>query len=267
MTRGVTALVGVVGIVFGAWSSGPALGQAVGDRADNAAIPRMTDGRPDFSGVWWSGGDVGGADYGSTRDRNAPQGPSFTDLYLPDAAAYAATLDDADDPTLGCVPTALGTLSVRFWDVGAVGQIVSTPDFVVMLTETFHSYQVIPTDGRDRREVVPPSRRGDPIGRWEGDTFVVETSNFTDDTWMFAEGRVSPHSDQLRIVERFQMVDASTLRVDTVVEDPGVLREPWTVPPQTLIRAPFDQLLPLDCSGIETMGLMESASEQNLIEP
>ena len=214
--------------------------------------PRLADGRPDLSGVWWTGGDVGGRGYGSStggrgRGRGGPRPVRFTDLYTPEMAARAETLDDDDDPTLQCTPTALGTLNVSLFDVGAVGQIVSTPGFVVMLTETFHAYKVVPTDGRPHREDVPPSYRGDSVGHWEDDTFVVETKNFTDDTWMWAEGQVSPHSDQLRIVERYQRPDRDTLVIDATVHDPVVLREPWAVPTQRLVLAPFEQLLPLNC--------------------
>ena len=230
----------------------------------DAQIPRLSDGRPDLSGVWWGGADVGGPGFGrGGGGRGGPPAATFTSLYRPSAATLAETLSDKDDPTLKCIPTAFGTMNVRLWDVGAVGQIVSAPDFVVMLTETYHSYQLIPTDGRPHRSVVPPSNRGDSVGHWEGDTFVVETTNFTDDTWIWAEGRVSHHSDALRIVERYRRLDANTLQIEATIEDPEVLTGPWTVPTQTLELAPFDQLLPLDCSGIETLGLMESAAEEN----
>lgn len=214
--------------------------------------PRMADGRPDLSGVWWTGGDVGGRGYGGGRGRGArgggPAPVTFTSLYTPAAAATAAKLGDNDDPTLKCTPTAFGTLNVSLFDVGAVGQIVATPGFVVMLTETFHGFRLIPTDGRPHREEVPPSQRGDSVGRWDGDVFVVETKNFTGDTWMWAEGRVSPHSDQLRIVERYRRVDRNTLAIDATVHDPVMLTAPWTVPTQTLVLAPFDQIMPLVCA-------------------
>src|SRR5204863_2279237 len=135
----------------------------------------------------------GGARAGGGGARGTPA-PSFASLYKPEAAAKAKTLGDKDDPTLRCVPTAFGTLNVSLWSVGAVGQIISTPKFFVMLTETYHGFQLIPTDGRPHRDDIPPAYRGDSVGHWEGDTFVVDTSNFTDNTWMFAEGRVSPHS-------------------------------------------------------------------------
>lgn len=221
--------------------------------------PKMADGHPDLSGVWWGGADVGGRGFrvgGGGAGATAP--PPFSSLYQPWAAAKAKTLTDKDDPTLRCVPTAFGTLNVRLWNVGAVGQIVATPKMVVMLAETFHDYQLVPTDGRAHREDQPPTYRGDAVGHWEGDTFVVDVNNFTDDTWIWAEGRVSFHSDALHVVERYRRVDANTLEIDATVEDPKVLTAAWHVPKQTLKLAPFDTLLSLNCSGQEADAMIES---------
>jgi hypothetical protein len=234
--------------------------------AGAADIPRMADGKPDLSGVWWTGGDVGGRGFlgggrGRGGGRGGPAPATFTSLYKPDVAARAKTMDDDDDPTLRCVSTAFGTLNVSLFDVGAVGQIVATPAFVVMLSETFHGYKIVPTDGRSHRADVPPSLRGDAVGRWEGDVFVVETKNFTDDTWIWAEGRVSPHSDQLRIVERYRRIDRNTLQIDATVHDPVVLTAPWTVPTQTLVHAPFDQIMPLNCTSLDTV--LDATAKQN----
>jgi len=235
-----------------------------------SSVPRAADGHPDLSGVWWPGADVGAAGgRGGARGGGrgaAPQGPpppSFNSLYKPSAQELVKTLSDKDDPTLRCIPVAFGTLNARMFSVGAVAQIVQTPKFVVMLTETYHSFQIIPTDGRAHRDDVPPAYRGDSVGHWEGDTFVVDTTNFSDSTWMFAEGRVSPHSDALHIVERYHRVDANTLEVDARVEDPKMLTAPWTVPKQTLKLAPFDEIMSLNCSGIETQSLMDAAAKQN----
>jgi hypothetical protein len=229
--------------------------------------PRLADGHPDLSGVWWTGGDVGNRGYNTAGrgrgGRGAAAPATFQSLYTPAAADAAKKLGDKDDPTLKCTPTAFGTLNVGMFDVGAVGQIVATPKFVILLTETFHGYHIVPTDGRKHRDDVPPSYRGDSVGHWEGDVFVVETKNFTDDTWMSAEGRVSPHSDQLRIVDRYHRLDRNTLEIDTTVYDPKVLTGPWSVPKQTLALAPFDQIMPLICSGVETGALMDAAAKQN----
>jgi hypothetical protein len=229
-----------------------------------AKVPRTADGHPDFSGVWWRGADVGGRLPGG-GSATAPAGgrggtppPTFPSLYTPGAAAKAKTMSDKDDPALGCTNTAWGTLNVSLFDVGAVGQIVQTPKFLILLTETYNSFQIVPIDGRPRRDAVPPSNRGDAMGHWEGDTLVVEKTNFTDTSWISAEGRVSFHSDAMRTVERYRRVDANTLEIEATVEDPKVLTKPWVIPKQTLVLAPFDQIMELACSN-ETQALIEAA--------
>src|ERR1700730_9779544 len=132
-----------------------------------------------------------------------------------------------------------------------------------MLTETYHSFRLIPTDGRKHREDVPPSFRGDSVGRWDGDVLVVDATNFTDSNWMGAEGNVSFHSDALHIVERYRRVDANSLEIEATVEDPKVLTKPWIVPKQTLQLAPFDQIMELACSGSDTQSLKDAAPPQN----
>jgi hypothetical protein len=192
----------------------------------------MPDGHPDLSGVWWRGADVGGRPAGGQRPANArPATPpvTFSSLYNTAAQAHAKTLGDKDDPTLHCTSTAFGTLNVSLFDVGAVGQIVQTPKFMILLSETYNGFQIVPFDGRPHRDNVPPSNRGDAVGRWDGDTFVVDKTNFTDTSWISAEGRVSYHSDALHTVERYRRVDANTLEIEATVEDPKVLTKPWIV--------------------------------------
>ena len=232
--------------------------------ASSSAVPRTADGHPDLSGVWWRGADVGGTIPGggsATAPARGPGGapaPTFTSLYTPAAAAKAKTMSDKDDPALGCTNTAFGTLNVSLFDVGAVGQIVQTPKFLILLTETYNSFQIIPIDGRPRRDAVPPSNRGNGVGHWEGDTLVVDKNNFTDTSWIYAEGRVSFHSDAMHVVERYRRVDANTLEIEATIEDSKVLTKPWVVPKQTLVLAPFDQIMELACSN-ETQSLIEAA--------
>jgi hypothetical protein len=277
MTRRLIAAIVTTGCVIGLVWLTPAADLAARQNTQGAAAtppagpaPKLSDGHPDLSGVWWGGADVGaargrgargGGRGGAGGARGTPP-PTFMSLYKPEFAAKTKQLGDKDDPTLRCVPTAFGTLNVSLWDVGAVGQIVASPKMVVMLTETFHGFRVIPTDGRTHRDDAPPAYRGDSVGRWDGDTFVVDTRNFTDNTWMSAEGRVSPHSDQLHIIERYSRVDANTLEIEATVEDPEVLTGPWTAPKQTLVLAPFDRIMSLNCSGIETQALMDAAAKQ-----
>jgi hypothetical protein len=238
-----------------------------------APAPRTPDGHPDLSGVWWPGSDLrvpplNAAPPAPRPANSAPPGPparrqSFASLYQPWAMEKAKTLGDKDDPALRCVPVAFGTVNVSLYGLGFVGQIVQTPTLVVLLTETYHTFKIIPTDGRKHRDDVPPSFRGDSVGRWEGDTLVVDTTNFADTNWMAAEGSVSFHSEALHIVERYHRVDRNTLEVEATVEDPKVLTGPWTVPKQTLRLAPLDQIMELNCTGIESAALMEAAAKQN----
>jgi hypothetical protein len=251
------------------WSTAARLAAQSGaaEKPAAKAAPRMADGHPDLSGVWWRGADVGGRPAAGQAPPAAARGgtppPSYASLYQPSAIAKAKTLGDKDDPSLGCVPTAFGTLGVSMFDVGAVAQIIQSPKFVVMLTETYHGFQIIPTDGRPHRDTVPPSFRGDAVGHWEGDTLVVDKTNFIDTNWISAEGRVSFHSDALHIVERYRRLDANSLEIEATLEDPKVLTKPWVAAKQTLQLAPFDQIMELACTNTETQALMDAAAKQN----
>jgi hypothetical protein len=237
--------------------------------------PRMPDGHPDLSGVWWPGNDLpvaplspaagAGRGNGPQRGRGGPppRRERFEDNYNDSSKAKAKALSDKDDPTLRCQSTAFGTLSVSLYNTGFVGQIIQTPKFVVMLSETNPTFRIVPTDGRPHREEQPPSSRGESVGHWEGDTLVVDTKNYSESNWMHAEGEVSFHSDAMHIVERYRRIDKDTMEVEATIEDPKVLTKPWSVPKQTLRLAPFDQIMALDCTGVESAALMEAASKQN----
>jgi hypothetical protein len=100
-------------------------------------------------------------------------------------------------------------------------QIVQTPDHVLILTEMVHDARVVRINGQH-----PPSTvrkwLGDSIGRWEGDTLVVETTNFTDKT------RFRGSTENMKVTERFTRIDALTLRYQFTIEDPATWTRPWT---------------------------------------
>jgi hypothetical protein len=104
-------------------------------------------------------------------------------------------------------------------------EIVQTPGRVLMIFEYDHLIRQIYTDGREHRTDLAPSWMGDSIGRWEGDTLVVETVNFNDKTWLDRTG--VQHSEELRVVERIRALDADHLEIDIVMEDRVALAEPW----------------------------------------
>jgi len=113
-------------------------------------------------------------------------------------------------------------------------KIVQTPDYVVILHEMIHEARIIPLDGRPHPASSIRMWTGDPRGRWDGNTLVVETTNFNGKGWIAtnaAAGRIRgvPHSDALRLVERFTRVDADAIDYEVTIEDPNIFTRPWTV--------------------------------------
>ena len=113
-------------------------------------------------------------------------------------------------------------------------RILQTPGYVVILYEMIHEARIIPVDGRPRLGEGVEYWNGEPRGRWEGDTLVVETVNFTDRGWIAtsgSQGRVKgvPQTRSARIVERFTRVDEGTIEWTVTVEDPEIYTSAWTV--------------------------------------
>jgi hypothetical protein len=215
--------------------------------------PRTADGHPDLNGVWGSGAaatansvqkgnalvvlfPLNGADpfegqnlfkeldrQAVVRKAAAPNKPP----YKPELAAKVQELSDKQtrlDPAFYCKPEGVPR-------VGAPNQIVQTPGQVVFLYEGRNTFRVIPTDGRPHRDDGEPSWMGDSIGRWENDTLVVDVANFTDESWLGADGWF--HSDQMHVVERLRR-DGNSLTYSATVEDPQVFTRPWELTPRTL---------------------------------
>jgi hypothetical protein len=113
-------------------------------------------------------------------------------------------------------------------------QIIQTRDYVVVHAEMIHDARIIPLDGRPAPPAAVRLWEGDSRGRWEGDTLVVETTNFSDRNWIAtsaASGRIKgiPQSTALKIVERFTLVAPDRLDYQARIEDPAVFTQPWTL--------------------------------------
>jgi hypothetical protein len=104
-------------------------------------------------------------------------------------------------------------------------QILQTPGYVVIRNEMVHEARVIPLDGRAHVSKNIRTYMGDGRGHWEGNTLVVETTNFTDKT----DVNGTPHSEDLRLVERFTRVSADELAYDLTINDPKTWTKPWTM--------------------------------------
>jgi hypothetical protein len=242
--------------------------------AEPYKAPRTSDGKVDLNGIWqtintanWDlqehaaraglvvalgavGAEPGGL--GVVEGGEIP--------YLPEAAAKKkANFENrlSDDPEIKCylpgVPRAT-YMPYPFQIVQTSKDILIAYEYAVATRKIYMGN--VPANPVD-------SWMGHSVGHWEGDTLVVDRANFSDANWMSAEGIVSFHSDALHIVERYRRVDANTIEVDATIEDPKALTGPWKVPTQTMKLAPFDQIMEIACTGVETAPLMEAASKQN----
>jgi hypothetical protein len=113
-------------------------------------------------------------------------------------------------------------------------QILQVPGSVVILYEMIHEARVIPLDGRPHLPASVKMWNGDSIGRWEGNTLVVDTTNYNDKGWIAtsaATGRIKgiPQSEALHVVERFTRVDRDTINYEVTISDPNFYTQPWKV--------------------------------------
>ena len=113
-------------------------------------------------------------------------------------------------------------------------QIVQTPGYVAIAHEMIHDVRIIPIDSSLHLSPRVQTWMGDSRGHWEGDTLVIETSNFNNKGWIStsaASGRIKgiPHPDRLKLVERLTRVARDTIRYSVTIEDPEIYTSPWTV--------------------------------------
>ena len=170
--------------------------------------PRMKDGKPDLSGIWWSP---------TTVDAGHPE-------WLPNAVAVAKERADnnrKDSPQARCLPSPVLRL-------GPVWETVQSPGMMVIISDDdspgFHQIYL---DGREHPKDPTPAWYGHNVGHWEGDTLVVDRVGFNEQSWLDQESH--PHSGQLHVIERYTRPDLGHLETQITVEDPGVLAKPYTI--------------------------------------
>ena len=128
-------------------------------------------------------------------------------------------------------------------------QIVQVPGLVIITHEWHHTYRIIRLDGRPHLGPKHELWMGDARGRWEGNTLIVDTRNFTDKTWVVGEidgegpSNNAFHSPALRVTERFTLVDADRIDYEATYEDPNVFTRPWTLRRRIWKRAPKDYVI------------------------
>ena len=175
----------------------------------------------DLTGVWNMRRGYGGNSY----DRQGPQLTAWGQEQFKLAKASNGgeyTLDQTNDPVITkCYPPGVPRIYLQPFPL----QFVQTPKEIIILYEYDHTVRHIFADGRKHPDDVTPTYMGDSIGRWDGDTFVVDTVGFNDKTWLDRAGR--PHSEQLHVVERFQRMNQNDLELDITMEDSKALAKPW----------------------------------------
>jgi hypothetical protein len=113
-------------------------------------------------------------------------------------------------------------------------EFIQTPDRVLQHMQYHDAWRTIWTDGRALPKDPDPAWYGYAIGRWEGDTFVVESIGYDDRTWIDHFG--NPHSDQMRLVERYRRIDKDTLELDMTLTDPKTYTKPWVADTITFVN-------------------------------
>ena len=177
--------------------------------------PRAADGKPDLSGVWRG-------PLLRNMDKNVPGG--FKAILTPaGAAAYERNWTKTINPEGLCLFAGIPRASIS----GVPFQIVQSPTRVAFLYELMWTFRSIPVDGRTLPAAPEPSFFGTSTGRWDGDVFIIESAGFKEEqSWL--DDDAHPHSEGMKVVERWWRPDADHLAHEVTVTDPKYYTRPFT---------------------------------------
>ena len=201
----------------------PAVAQRAAAAAEPKPTPRLADGTVDLGGdgIWdqpWI------TDFG----KQLVGGPNAQIPFLPWTKAmydYNKSNQVAYDPQGFCLPPG----GPRMFGTPYPSEFIQDRDRIVVIFEGgAHVWREIHMDGRPlpKREDLNPTYFGYSVGRWEGDTLVVDTIGFNDKSWLDSSGY--PHGEKLRPVERFRRTDPNTMRYEVTIDDSEYYTRPWT---------------------------------------
>ncbi len=229
---------------------------------ESAAQDAAAAEHPDLSGIWQA---VNAASW-NLEDHNAEDGvpaglsvvvggsiPYRDDALAQRQANYENRL--ADDPVRQCFLPGVPRIMYMPFPF----QIIQTPDYLVMTFEFAHTVRIIYTDGSPH-PLPNDFWMGDSRGHWEGDTLVIDTTHFNDQTWFDASGNF--HSNQLHVVERLTPQGDNHIMYEATIEDPEVFTEPWTIRMPLYRRLEENlQILDYDCVDFFLDSLIEGDGE------
>jgi len=180
-----------------------------------APAPRTPDGKVDLSGLWQR--------ISTKYPRNIAADLKPGEVQASAEALVKRRMEDLgkDHMSVQCLP-----YGPSYSTSGRLAKIVQTPSLIVMLDQDL-TYREIFMDGRALETDPNPSWMGYSVGRWEGDTLVVESFGYNDRTWLDSSGH--PHTEALRMTERYRRRDFGHMDIEVTLNDPAVYARPWTV--------------------------------------
>jgi len=195
-----------------------------------AEKPQAFAPAPDFSGLWGPRPGSGGFDSWDPADPHGkhpeqlammPWAKQKTEAAKPPYGGRA-TFDDINDPVQKyCDPPGLSRIYMYPWEF----TIVQTPKVVYLLYEFFRIWRIVPLNQEHTKD-PDPTWFGESVGKYEGDTLVIDTIGFNDKTWLDHVGH--PHTEALHTIERLRRLDHDTLELSLTIEDPKAYPKPFT---------------------------------------
>ncbi len=193
-----------------------------------APTPRTADGKPDLSGLWQR------ISLKYAANIAADLKPAEIQPWAEALVKQRAEDLQKDHMSIQCLPW-----GPSYSTSARKAKIVQTPGLILMLDEDL-TYRQIFMDGRALETDTNPSWMGYSVGRWEGDTLVVESFGFNDRTWLDRDGH--PHTEALRMTERYRRRDFGHMEIEITLNDPQVYARPWTVALRAELMADTDLL-------------------------
>ena len=198
-------------------------------------VGRTPDGQPDMQGFWtprFNQAIFEVQNHPTAKPGIGPGKGAIVDPadglipYKPEAAAKAKELMSNHiymEPEAHCFVS--GVPHAAYQQFGY--QIVQPAGYVLFLTEYAHTYRAVPTDGRPHISPNVRMFRGDSVGKWEGGTLVIDTTNQNGKTWFDMAGNFT--TPAIHVVERITPVDTNNIDYEAVVEDPTIYTQPWKI--------------------------------------
>ena len=183
-----------------------------------APAPKTADGKPDLSGIWTTRGG-----YTGNIARDLKPGELSFQPWASEVYKHRQETQGKEDPQAYCVLSGVPREHV----VPYPFKIVNTSGMIVILYEALHSYRQIFLDGRKLPKDPNPTWMGYSVGRWEGDTLVVDSSGFVDNNWLDNGGHMG--TEAMRLTERFHRRDWGHIDLAITIDDPKAYTKPWTV--------------------------------------